>query len=526
MNNSNSKIEMRHTTTIIHDYMPGDNEFIERKFAVFNKVCHRLEPKGMYYDAENKDLYLPSGMEQYYIERSFGRDIFHKVCPDKYAMVKGVKLKYTPRDEKQKEAIKFCLGMPPYERNERAAQLQVNLNTGVGKTYVAIVTFAYLSMRTMMITSSLDWIDQWREKIKEYTNLRDDEIYTIAGVSSIAKLINGMKDVSKIKFFLCSHSTIKSFAKRYGWNMVSALFKRLEVGVKIYDEAHLWFDNICMIDFFTDVAKTYYLTATPIQSDFFNNRIYQTAFKTVPSIDLFDEDKDPHTSYISMLFNSHPKPTDISACTNRYGFDRIKYTEYLTFQENYYKILKILLVMIEQTVSPQGKVLIYIGTNYAIMRTYYWIKYYYPHLSIGLFSSLSPKELKNRELNNRIILTTTKSAGAALDIQGLELTIVLNEPFKSPVLTKQTFGRTRAHNTRYIDIVDVGFSTLKHYYASKKPLFRKIATDCVEIQLSDYDINQKLLEIEREERRRLQLVQDRPNLKQVVELKQKAGEGN
>ena len=182
--------------------------------------------------------------------------------------------------------------------------------------------------------------------------------------------------------------------------------------------------------------------------------------------------------------------------------------------------------MIEQTVSPSGKVLIYIGTNYAIMRTYYWIKYYYPHLSIGLFSSLVPKEEKTKELNNRIILTTTKSAGAALDIQGLEMTIVLNEPFKSQVLTKQTFGRTRAHNTRYIDIVDVGFSTLKHYYASKKPLFKKIATDCVEIQLSDHDINQKLLEIEREERRRLQLIQDRPNLKQVVEITQKAGEGN
>ena len=75
-------------------------------------------------------------------------------------------------------------------------------------------------------------------------------------------------------------------------------------------------------------------------------------------------------------------------------------------------------------------------------------------------------------------------------------------------------------------MVDVGFSTLKHYYASKKPLFKKIATDCVEIQLSDHDINQKLLEIEREEKRRLQLIQDRPNLKQVVELTQKDGEGN
>ena len=42
MNNVNSKIEMRKTTTIIHNYEPGDNEFIERKFSVYNKAYHRL----------------------------------------------------------------------------------------------------------------------------------------------------------------------------------------------------------------------------------------------------------------------------------------------------------------------------------------------------------------------------------------------------------------------------------------------------------------------------------------------------
>ena len=308
--------------------------------------------------------------------------------------------------------------------------------------------------------------------------------------------------------------------------MVGALCRRLKIGVKIYDEAHLWFDNICMIDFFTDTYKTFYLTATPIQSDYFDNRIYQAAFKTVPSIDLFDEDKDPHTKYISILFNSHPRPQDIQECANVYGFDRIKYTDYLTTKENYYKILKILLVMIEQTVSPEGKVLIYIGTNAAILKTFYWIRYNYPNLPIGLFSSLVPKDVKQRELENKIILTTTKSAGAALDIKGLEMTIVLNEPFKSKVLTKQTFGRTRSDNTRYIDVVDVGFSTLKYYYTTKKPLFKKIAIDCSEIQLSDYEINQKLHEIFINEQKQLESFQTNKNLKQVIEITKTIGKSH
>ena len=37
MNNSNSKIEMSHTKTINQDYKTVDNEFIERKFEVYNK---------------------------------------------------------------------------------------------------------------------------------------------------------------------------------------------------------------------------------------------------------------------------------------------------------------------------------------------------------------------------------------------------------------------------------------------------------------------------------------------------------
>ena len=51
------------------------------------------------------------------------------------------------------------------------------------------------------------------------------------------------------------------------------------------------------------------------------------------------------------------------------------------------------------------------------------------------------------ELDKRIILSTVKSCGAAVDIKGLKLTILLAEPFKSEVQTIQTFGRTRDKDT-------------------------------------------------------------------------------
>ena len=515
-----SKIEIRHSSIVIHDYSIGDRENLERFFSIYDKAYHRYKSKVIYYDEEKRDLYLPSGMDMYYIIKNFGNDIFRKVSPDYYEAMENVKLRYRPRDDTQKQAIKFLLGKDNFFNNKRASQLCLNLGTGKGKTYVAIAVSVCLNVKTIMITSSIDWIMQWKNKILEYTNIKEDEIYVIQGSSSVAKLINGIKSNSNIKFYLCSHDTLKSIANKYGWESIRSLFQSLKVGIKIYDEAHYYFDNMCMIDYFTDVWKTFYLTATPSRSDRKEDILYKTVFKNVPKINMFDPENDPHTEYIAVLFNSHPSPMDISNCQNMYGFSQLAYCNYLVYRENYYNILNVLLTNVLKETSPEGKILIYIGTNYAIRLTYYWLIYYFRGISIGIFTSIVPKEEKQNALNCKIILSTTKSAGAALDIYGLETTIVLNEPFKSKVLAQQTFGRTRAKNTKYYDVVDVGFGAITYYYRTKMPLFREFATKCSEIHLTDYELNQMVLEINRAKEEERRIIETNPNIekKQIVTI--------
>ena len=515
------KIEIRHSCIIIHDYHEGEDDMLERTFSTYDKVRHCYNPKGRYYDKRTKCLYLPLGMDLYFIVKSFGDNIFRKVHPDDYEMIDTIMLKYGPRDDIQKKAIRFCLGEGEYRNNKNAPQIQLNLNTGVGKTYVAIAVSAVLSVKTMMITSSLDWINQWKDRLLEYTNLKEDEIYVIAGSSSIGKLLRFQKK-DKIKFYLCSHDTLKSFATKYGWENIRKLFITLKIGLKIYDEAHLYFDNICMIDFFTDVWKTFYLTATPNRSDNKENYIYQITFKNVPKLSLFNEQSDPHTDYIAILFNSHPSPMDISDCQGMCGFNTKKYTQYLITRPNYYKILEMIMNIISSQTSHDGKVLIYIGTNKAIQVTRYWLNYYFPQYSIGIFSSLTPKDQKYNELNNKIILTTTHSAGAALDIKGLEMTILLNEPFKSQVYARQTLGRTRDEDTKYIEVVDIGFESIRFYYNYKKKIFRKYARSMSEIRLTDFEMNNMLSNIHKEKQKQLEEQYKNPNLGkeiQVVEIK-------
>ena len=141
-------------------------------------------------------------------------------------------------------------------------------------------------------------------------------------------------------------------------------------------------------------------------------------------------------------------------------------------------------------IRKPGKHLFYIGTNEAILYVRDWIYENFPELigQVGIYTSIIPADKKPIELAKKIILSTTKSAGAAMDIKGLVETVNLAEPFKSKVLAQQTLGRTRDANTLYKDVVDTGFFYTKKYYEFKKPIFKKYASECVEINLNNEEL--------------------------------------
>ena len=126
-----------------------------------------------------------------------------------------------------------------------------------------------------------------------------------------------------------------------------------------------------------------------------------------------------------------------------------------------------------------------------------WIYTNYPELvgSVGVYTSIVPQEKKREQLKRKIILSTTKSTGAAMDIKDLVETVPLAEPFKSKVLAQQTLGRTRASDTIYKEVVDLGFPTIRRFYNDKKPVFMKYATDCKEIMLKDAELDRRANEI-------------------------------
>ena len=165
----------------------------------------------------------------------------------------------------------------------------------------------------------------------------------------------------------------------------------------------------------------------------------------------------------------------------------------------FYKIFRVVLdIALKKTNNPGEKFMVYIGTNEAIRKVKDWLINNYPELEpyIGIYTSVVSPEEKQDALTKRIIFTTTKSAAAAVDIKGLKLTVVIAEPFKSEVITKQLLGRTRDANTLCIEIVDRGFAQLQRYYHSKLPVFKKYATSCSVIKLTNQELNNKSDKIE------------------------------
>lgn len=480
-----NKIILKHTRIEINDYEMGDAPRLEYLFSIWNPVYHQSFFKGIEYDPESKKLFLPRGMDINYLKNTFMCEpIVDKQC-DEYINSQPIPIKYLAKDERQLEILKFILGEDKYFYTKSKSQLSCNSTTGSGKTFVTVGAICFTGDRAMIITNCLDWLNQWRARILEYTNLDDKQIYTISGAASIYKLLN--RDPLEYQIFLISHATIKSYGDKYGWDKVDELFKYLKCSLKVYDEAHLYFDNMCKIDYHSNTKKTLYLTATPARSSKEENEIYQMYFKNIPSISLFNEETDPHVNYRAIHFNSHPTAMDINSCKNNYGFNRIKYVSYLVQRPNF---LKLVSVLIDMVFNINGKILIFIGTNAGISVVYDYIISQFPFLNgyVGIYTSATDKDQKEANLYKKIILSTTKSAGTASDIADLRCVINLAEPFKSEVLAKQTLGRCRADNTLYIDVVDKGFYFTKKYYEAKKPIFSIYSKSCSDIFFSDEEL--------------------------------------
>lgn len=472
-------IKAHHSHYLVSDYEIGDAPFLEKSLSVKDEWFN-YKPKGFYYDEETKDLYVPRGVDPEFIRNQLRRDIDVIFQCDKYETT-SFRLLVEPRDDYQRKGLSFLLGEGDYIYTKTRSQLALTLPTDSGKTYTAIASLYFLKMKAIIIVHQNRIKEQWKKSILTFTSLKEDDIGDITGTTVVNKIMKADKINEKI--FLITHSEINAYAKKNGWNSITRLFLKLGVGVKIYDEAHLNFDNILKVDFFTNVKKTFYLTATFNRSEREENKLFNFCFSDIPKYGVeVKKSKRKHVVYVSVLFDSKPTLDDKAHCKGRKSsLDRNRYSDYLFSKDI---IFDVILYAMHILRDNEGKIMILSSKISSVEQVYHFMKDAFPDKKVAMYHSKLSKE-ENEKINDAdIISATPKAFGTGFDLKGLRSLIML-EPFSSTVNADQYSGRLREYgpddNTFYVECVDKGFSSSEKMYKRRLKVFKQKCKKLLEL---------------------------------------------
>ena len=470
-------LEVNRTYTKISPYNEDNrDENLEKSLGYYDKDAWKYRYDGLYYNKEKEELRIPRSVSISKLETLFStKATVYKDC-DEYDRAL-IRLNYLPRDDKQREAIAFLLSKKDHSNIEKYPRRMLELDTGVGKTYCTIAAISYMGVKGAILLNSKRLINQWEEKIQEYTNLNSLELFKVVGADSIKKILN--EKTKKVKIYLVSHETLSAYAKREGWEAVGELFTKMRVGVKVYDEAHLSFKSMMKIDLMTNIKDTFYLTATAKRSDHLENNLYKKIFGPVPILSIKRKKNETYLKSMVLNYNSQPSLKDIGLVKNTHGTSMPKYMEYCYYGGGHAMYMKCITTILNTLESKSGKIAILVGIKKLAKDLKDELEKLYPDLKgeIGIFTSDIETKKKDLQLKKRLIISTFKSFGTGIDLNGQLRAVIMTEAYSSSVILHQCAGRLRQLDdgeVYYFELVDSGF-------APRVKQFKKIKNDLLKI---------------------------------------------
>lgn len=492
-----TNIRIFNTHIEVYPYTKGECPVIEnmlsRNEMIYKSHGHPVFRKEAFgYYINDGVLYLPRGFNTSILESHFNEEGFVVNGDDPFEKISSGEPQVEPNTEIQKEAIDFLTSRGNFLYSIRYPQLGLSLKTGEGKTYAAIFAMLVLKMKTIAILHRSIIRDQWLSTLQNMTSLEDDQIYVIKGSSCIDEILEGKVHAD---VYLVLHMTILKYANNHGWDKIRKLFKMMKIGLKIIDEAHLHFKDTCMIDFFSNTKKTFYLTATPGRSDTKESTVFNRAFASVVwygnNIDkaLAEKERRKHTKLIIMYFDSKSSLGYIPNLDTPKGFSIYKYIDY----EMHYAddaLIRAITTIIDNTASMEGKTLITTPKIESseevadILRTKYD--------DVWTINSSHSEDENNKAKSGTYISSTIKSLGEGVDIK--ELRIIINaEPIGSKIVAEQFFGRLREYApdkfTYMYHLVDLAIPKSTIWLNKVMPVFRKKAEEIVIMNLNEVLFN-------------------------------------
>jgi superfamily II DNA or RNA helicase len=476
-------IKAKHTSIVVSNYNLGDKPFLEKMLSVWNDSTFSYDTKGFMFNEKNKQLLIPRGMDLTFLEKTFntGYDVDYK--PDDYDAA-SIRLLTEPRNDIQRKSISFLLGENDFAYTKKYSQLTLNLDTGDGKTYCVIAALSFIKVKTMIITHINKIKDQWYNSLLKMTDIQDSQICNIEGSQIIDKLLT--KNDWKFKIYLVNHQTIQNYANKNGWGKITELFQKIKIGLKVFDESHLNFENLLKIDLNTNTKKTFYLTANFERSDYKENKLFNLCFKNIAKFGTTTRnEKRKHIVYLGILYNSKPSLDIQAKMIGRHGFDRNKYIDYQVKTDIFFNVLK---YIINYFKDKEGKTLIFSSKIESSKIIYNWLINTFPNKISSIYNSEIPENEKEKSLNSEYISSTLKSSGTGVDIPQLRF-VINTEPYSSKVTGNQASGRLREYSpeeyTFYIETVDIGFPRVYDMYKGRRKIWKEKCAKMLELKYTE-----------------------------------------
>ena len=468
-------IKVYNTHIEVYPYNKGDVPQIEKSYSKWDNVTHKYIEIGFY--ISDNVLYLPRGTSMTLLANLFKTTPILVSKADSSEKIKNfIDMKYEPRDRIQQESIDFLTSENQFKKGLNYSQYGLNLDTGDGKTYCMISGIVKLGMKAIIITHKSRIKKQWYDEFLSKTDISEDRIMCIEGSNDILSIINCIREAD---IYIVNHQTISSYARLYSWENVRVFFKKLKVGVKVIDEAHKFFENTLMLDFFSNVKRSYYLTATFTRSDPKEIGIFKKAFSSLYRFGeetLNYEEKRKHINLVVVLYHSKPTYQQIKNITGgAYGFNSYRYIDYALKNDEENTMIKIIKNIIDKTENLKGKILITSPKIESVEMIANALKYE-TDKSIGVVHSKQSKDKNDESITKDIISSTIKGIGEGDNIKGLRI-LINTEPIASHALVDQLRGRLREYSetedTYLFYLVDTSIAYTYEMFKRIKPVLQK-----------------------------------------------------
>lgn len=481
----NRTIKVFHTHIEIFPYEKGDFRKLEERLSVWDDQYYCFEPVAYY--IEDGTLYVPRGTSISYIKS--GLPNCDVVVDRSYDRIDKIRIssKLLPKSNIQADAVDFLCSVGKFTKGIGYSQRALTLDTGDGKTIAAILAIANTyKCKSLVITHTSKLRTQWFNEFLKATDVSEDDLLILDSSDDMKKIIENNGTSASAMFV--THQLINSFGRNYGWEGVREFFKTVGIGVKIIDEAHKYFNNSCMIDFFSNTYNTFYLSATFDRNNNKEKSMFKRAYNNCYKFGdetLNYTSKRKHVIYYYTQFNSECPLSAESKMFNKYSISPFKYIEYELYGDDSARLLTCIYTIISKMSEYDGKILI---TSPLIESTRVigdFIDRHFPDKRVCVANSETKAQLADF-MKADIISSTVKYLGTGDDIKGLRC-IINTEPFSSKDNMRQLKGRLREFSptdyTYFFDLVDTSISKVVSMGESRLSVMKKYALSVREIHM-------------------------------------------